>query len=149
MKCLLIRKSTSYLYGKSLLKQDLKYLKFQMKNNNNPIRKEGMILLAGFDNLSGCGQRICETIISEIFQNNLEARSLLACYDIFIFPSINPDCEILGNSYRNASGTDIRNSNITSVVLQSELVYFYKALNYINATQKIIHIMEFGSHFFK
>lgn len=98
--------------------------------------------MAGLDNVSGCGVTVCETILSELVKAKTETMALLGCYDVYVFPSVNPDCELLGNSFCSASGTDLRMATQYSKVLQPELFYLKKALNNINVEQGIGMVIE-------
>lgn len=66
-----------------------------------------------------------------------EAKLLLHCYDVYIFLEANPDGNLLGNSTRNAAGSDLLEVQTCSRVLHPELFYAQKALKEIDNASKI------------
>lgn len=132
----------TFVYGKSLLRQDMKYVRVQLTDSKNTKLKPALIFLSGFDNVSGCGVTVCEELIAQLAQSNIEARVILTYFDVYIFPNINPDCELLGNSFCSASGTDLRTACQFTKVLQPELFYLHRVLSNIRASQPIELILE-------
>lgn len=145
MSCNIIRKITISIYGKSILRQDLKNIKIFIPDLKHKKVKPAIVFFAGFDNISGSGVSICERILSKLAQFETHSQVLLNFYDIFIFPSVNPDCEMLGNSLRNASGSELKIIPQFSKILQPELYYLHKALFNINRINEITFLFEIGS----
>lgn len=120
----------------------MKYVRVQLSDPKSTKMKPALIFLSGFDNVSGCGVTVCEELIAQLAQRNVEARVILTYFDVFIFPNINPDCELLGNSFCSASGTDLRTAAQYTKVLHPELFYLHRALNNIRTCQPIDLILE-------
>lgn len=131
-----------FCYGKSILRQELRYVRVQAKNKRQDISKSAILFLGGVDNLSGCSVSAYEAILADIMAGTPEAKVLLRNHDLYFFPSVNPDCELLCNSFTNASGSNLRTAQQFTKVLQPELFYLHKALLTIRSSQTISLIVD-------
>ena len=85
-------------------------------------------------------------MLIQILQNFIsetdDIQLVLASFDVYIFPEINPDCIMLGNSKLSLSGCDLSIIDKCSKTLHPELYYFYKTLEEINKRQKLVFFFE-------
>ena len=126
-------------YGKSILKINLFYKKIFLKKTKNLKKKKKAIII-----LQGLVPSDTPTItFLEEFQNRIkqissnEEKFLLQNYDIYIFPFINIDGYIFGNSYNNLSGNFLAEKNIISKHTTPELFYLIKEIKKISNLQEI------------
>ena len=126
-------------YGKSILKINLFYKKIFLKKNKNLKKKKKAIII-----IQGLVPSDTPTItFLEEFQNRIkkissnEEKFLLQNYDIYIFPFINIDGYIFGNSYSNLSGNFLAEKNVISKHTTPELFYLIKEIKKISNLQEI------------
>lgn len=101
-----------------------------------------MIFASGFDSINGSSSAIIIQIIKNIFEENDENLILLSSFDIFVFPEINPDSILLGNSKMSVSGCDLSSVDKFSKTLHPELYFFYKTLEEIDKKQRVAFFFE-------
>lgn len=81
-------------------------------------------------------------IFNNFFKETDDSLLVLSAFDCFVFPEINPDCILLGNSKLSLSGCDLSTVSRCSKTLHPELYYFYRALEDIQTRSKVAMFFE-------
>lgn len=82
------------------------------------------------------------TLFSSLCSESDESAIILSSFECFVFPEINPDCILLGNSKLSLSGCDLSTVEQCSKTLHPEIYFFYKAIEEIDKRNSISMIFE-------
>lgn len=120
-----------YSYGKTILKNDLFYIKVFM-DNDNKANKSNIVITHGLKPSDTLSTLFIMNIIKKLESNQDSfVDYLLENHNIYFFVFINTDGILLGNSVSNIAGSNLYEVNKNNRFIQKETYCFLKQLNKI------------------
>ena len=116
------------------------------QKSNNP--KKAVIMIARQHPGETVGSYVIKGCIDFLLGDSEEAQKLRELYNFYIFPMMNPDGVLVGNSRTSFAGCDLnRRWSKPNEIIHPEIFYTKSLIHKIASKQNISFIIDFHGHF--